>query len=113
MKKKNMKQIVAMAGVILLAVLTVATLLAAIFDKSGRLFQALLVATVATPILLWIYIWAYGVLTGKHTMASVDYNITGEADEEAYANEENDSEENADEVNVDDADNDNVEVEND
>jgi len=113
MKKKSMKQIVAMAGVILLAVLTVATLLAAIFDKSGRLFQALLVATVATPILLWIYIWAYGVLTGKHTMASVDYNITGEADEEAYANEENDSEENADEVNVADADNDIVEVEND
>ena len=80
MKKKNMKQIVAMAGIILLAALTVATLLAAIFDKSGRLFQALLVATVATPILLWIYIWAYGLLTGKHTMASVDYNITGESD---------------------------------
>lgn len=78
--KKNMKQIVAMAGIILLAALTVATLLAAIFDKSGRLFQALLVATVATPILLWIYIWAYGLLTGKHTMASVDYNITGESD---------------------------------
>ena len=104
MKKKNMKQIVAMAGIILLAALTVATLLAAIFDKSGRLFQALLVATVATPILLWIYIWAYGILTGKHTMASVDYNITGEAD----AEEDNDSEESAGE-----SDDDSVEVEND
>lgn len=109
MNKKNMKQIVAMAGIILLAALTVATLLAAIFDKSGRLFQALLVATVATPILLWIYIWAYGMLTGRHTMASVDYNITGEA----CAAEENDSEESSDEVNAEEADNDSIEVEND
>lgn len=76
MKKRNFKQIGAIIGIVLLVALSIATLLAAIFDKSGRLFQAFLVATIAMPILLWIYIWMYGKLTGKHTMASVDYNIT-------------------------------------
>lgn len=72
MKKKSFKQIGAIISIILLLALSVATLLAAIFDKSGRLFQALLVATIGLPILLWIYIWMYGKLTGKHTMASFD-----------------------------------------
>ena len=72
MKKKSLKQIGAIISIILLVALSVATLLAAVFDKSGRLFQALLVATIGLPILLWIYIWMYGKLTGKHTMASFD-----------------------------------------
>lgn len=72
MKKRTLKQIGAIISIILLAALSVATLLAAIFDKSGRLFQALLVTTIGLPILLWIYIWMYGKLTGKHTMASFD-----------------------------------------
>ena len=86
MKKGNGKQIAAIIAIIILVALTIATLLAAIFDKSGRLFQAFLVATVATPILLWIYIWMYGKLTGKHTMASVDYDITDGASEEELDN---------------------------
>ena len=95
MKKKNGKQIAAIIAIILLVALSIATLLAAIFDKSGRLFQAFLVATIATPILLWIYIWMYGKLTGKHTMASIDYDITdGTKREEADAEEM--EEENAD-----------------
>ena len=76
MKNKNVKQIAAIIAIVLIVALSIATLLAAIFDKSGRLFQAFLVATIATPILLWIYIWMYGKITGKHTMASVDYDIT-------------------------------------
>jgi putative effector of murein hydrolase len=92
MKKRNGKQIAAIAAIVLLVALSIATLLAAIFDKSGRLFQAFLVATVATPILLWIYIWMYGKLTGKHTMASLDYNIAG--GEEADTTEDGIEEEN-------------------
>lgn len=84
MKKKNMKQIAAIIAIVLLVALSIATLLAAIFDKSKRLFQALLVATIATPILLWIYIWLYGVITGKHTVASIDYDITGGINSEEY-----------------------------
>lgn len=70
MKKRNLKRIGAILAIILLLALSVATLLAAVFDKSGRLFQACLVAMIGLPILLWIYIWLYGRLTGKHTMAS-------------------------------------------
>lgn len=84
MKKRNLKQIGAIIGIILLVALSIATLLAAIFDKSGRLFQAFLVATIATPILLWIYIWLYGVMTNKKTMASFNEEEAEavEADEE-------------------------------
>lgn len=78
-KKKNKrrmisKQVVALIGVILLVATYLITLIVAIFDQdsSGRLFQACLVATVAIPLLIWVYIWMYGKLTGKHTMADLD-----------------------------------------
>lgn len=73
-KKITSKQVVALAGVILLIAMYLITLVVAIFDQdsSGRLFQACLVATVAIPLLIWIYIWMYGKLTGKHTMADLD-----------------------------------------
>ena len=73
-KKTTSKQIVALAGVILLVAMYVITLIVAIFDQdsSGRLFQACLVATIAIPLLVWVYIWMYGKLTGKHTMADLD-----------------------------------------
>lgn len=69
------KRIAALIGVILLAALYIVTLLVAIFNpgESGRLFQACLVATIAVPVLLWIYIWMYGKLTGRHTIADPDY----------------------------------------
>lgn len=70
-KKKTSKQIVAILGIVLLAAMYVATLLAAIFDTSGAgtMFRICLSATFAIPLLLWIYIWLYGKITGKHTMA--------------------------------------------
>ena len=50
------------------------TLVVAIFDQdnSGRLFQICLVGTIAIPLLVWVYIWMYGKLSGKHTMADLD-----------------------------------------
>lgn len=68
------KQVVALVGVILLVAMYLITLIVAIFDQdsSGRLFQACLVSTVAIPLLIWVYIWMYGKLTGKHTMADPD-----------------------------------------
>lgn len=73
-RKMTSKQVVALVGVILLAAIYLITLIVAIFDQdsSGRLFQACLVATVAIPLLIWIYIWMYGKLSGKHTMADLD-----------------------------------------
>ena len=68
------RQIVAMAGVILLVLLYAATLAAAIVDSSasGSLFRICLFATVAVPILIWVYTWMYGKLTGRKTMADPD-----------------------------------------
>lgn len=76
-KKVTSKQVVAMAGVILLALLYIVTLVVAFVDNSasGALFQVCLVATIAIPFLIWVYVWMYGKLTNKKTMA--DLNIGG------------------------------------
>ncbi len=75
------KQVVAMGGVILLALLYLITLVVAFVDQSatGSLFQVCLVATIAVPLLIWVYIWMYGKLTNKKTIA--DLNIGGDEEE--------------------------------
>ncbi len=72
MKSKS-KQIAAIICVILLGLLYVATLVVSLLDFPGsdKLFAACLVATVGLPILLWIYIWLYGKLTSRKTMADL------------------------------------------
>lgn len=71
--KKKPKQIAAIICIVLLVLLYVATLVISLLDFPGsdRLFAACLVATVGLPILLWIYIWAYGKFTNKATMADL------------------------------------------
>ncbi|MDE7428594.1 MAG: hypothetical protein K2N00_04870 [Lachnospiraceae bacterium] len=73
-KKRTPKQIAALLCVILLLSMYVVTFIVACLDlgDSGRLFAACLLTTIALPILLWIYIWLYGVFRGKHNMASLD-----------------------------------------
>ncbi len=75
--KWNSKRIVALAGVILLVLMYVLTLVAAIFDRtaSGSLFRASLIASFCIPFLIWIYVWLYGQLTHKKTFTDLDYNI--------------------------------------
>ena len=70
-KKKHPKQIAAIIGILLLMLLYIATLISALVDSSATKswFRMCLFATVAVPLLLWIYIWMYGKLTGKHTIA--------------------------------------------
>ena len=70
-KKKHPKQIAAIIGILLLVLLYIATLISALVDSSAAKswFRMCLFATVAVPLLLWIYIWMYGKLTGKHTIA--------------------------------------------
>lgn len=79
-KKMSSRQIVAIAGVVLLVLMYIVTLLAAVFDSSasGRLFWMCLFSTVAIPLLIWIYTWMYGKLTRKHTFA--DFDLGGEKD---------------------------------
>ena len=63
------QRIAAIIGLALTAALLIGLVLSAIFDKSGRLFQAFLFASIGVPILCWIYIWLYGRMTGKKTIA--------------------------------------------
>lgn len=71
--KKTPKQIAAIICIILLVLLYAATLVVSLLDFPGadKLFAACLLATVGLPILLWIYIGAYGKLTQKKTMADM------------------------------------------
>ncbi len=72
--KMTGKRIAALLCAILLVALYIVALLVAIFDRSssGRWFFACMIATIFLPILTWIYIWMYGLLTQKHTIASFD-----------------------------------------
>lgn len=76
-KKITSKQVVAIIGILLLVLMYLATLITAIVDSSasGRLFWICLYATVAIPLLVWVYTWMYGKLTRKHTFA--DFELGG------------------------------------
>lgn len=84
--KRTAKQNIALAGVILLGVMVVATLLTAIFDPTGVWFRACLVVVIALPILLWVYIWLFGLTKQKDTMASF-HLLQDEADNSTNAEE--------------------------
>lgn len=77
-KKMTSKQLVALIGAALLVVLYIATLIVAILDNSdsGRWFMTCIFATVAVPMLIWIYTWLYGKFTGKHTIADAPHRPT-------------------------------------
>lgn len=77
MKSKS-KQIAAILCIILLVLLYVATLVVSLLDFPGsdKLFGACIVATIGLPILLWIYIWLFGKVTGKHTITSSDQDLS-------------------------------------
>lgn len=70
-KSITSKQVVAMAGVVLLVLLYLITLAAAVLDNSasGSLLWMCLFATIAVPILIWLYTWMYGKLTGRKTIS--------------------------------------------
>ena len=72
-KRPKPKQIAAIICIVLLVLLYVATLVVALLDFPGsdRLFAACLLATIGLPILLWIYIWAYGRFSRKKTIADI------------------------------------------
>lgn len=68
--KITSKQIVAIVGIVLLLLLYVVTLIMAFVDNSasGKWFGLSLLATIILPLLIWIYTWLYGKMTGKHTI---------------------------------------------
>lgn len=82
--RKKTKQIAAWICIILLVLLYVVTFIVSLLDfpGSGALFQSCLVSTVGLPILLWIYIWLFGKIKDRHTIASMDILQTEDSDTE-------------------------------
>ena len=90
LKKRTPKQIAALVCVILIILSYIILFVVSLIDstKSGELFQACLLTTVFLPILCWIYIWIYGQVKQKHTIADLDILQTGENEKYVKAREE-------------------------
>lgn len=75
-KKSSPKQIAALLCVIILILLYIATLISACLDFPGadKLFAACLVATIGLPILLWLFLWFYGLWKERRAEAAKGLN---------------------------------------
>lgn len=93
-RKTSVRQTAALIGVVLLALLYVVTLIAAVTDSSasGTWFRASLGATMALPLLIWIYTWLYGKLTGKRTVGDPSSSVTEDATDLSASSEAKDIE---------------------
>ena len=86
-KKITSRQVAAIVGVILLALLYLVTFLASIFDRtdSGRLFMACMAATLIVPFLIWLYSWIYSRAAGKRTIGDPEPPAAPKKDDETPA----------------------------
>jgi len=66
-RKITSRQAAALAGAAVLVLLYLIMLAAAIWDSTAaaQWFRICLAATVAVPVLIWIYSWMYSRITGK------------------------------------------------
>ncbi|MCM1174838.1 MAG: hypothetical protein NC341_07270 [Blautia sp.] len=71
-KKRTPKQIAALLCVIILVLMYLITLIVACLDFPGadKMFAACLLTTVALPILLWLFIWFYGMMKERQAEAA-------------------------------------------
>lgn len=86
-KHSKPERIAAMIGIVLL-VLLYAGLIVEAFTMpadSGKLFMTAIVGTIAIPICVWLFIWAYGAMAGRHTVASLDA-MTSDMDHDEHGN---------------------------
>ena len=89
--KMTPKRIAAIVALILLAALYVTTFVVALVypPGAGNLFGVCLMATIAVPLLAWVYIWLYGQTTGKKTIADLNLMQGGpEAEKKPDVDEE-------------------------
>lgn len=79
--KITSRQIAAMTGVVLLVLLYVTTLILALTDNSasGNFFALSLGGTLVIPIIVFLYSWMYGRITGKKVIG--DPEQAGEPEE--------------------------------
>lgn len=66
-RKITSRQVVAIAGIVLLVLMYLITLAAAFIDNSASasLFRFCLLGTFVIPLIIWLYAWMYARLTGK------------------------------------------------
>ena len=85
--KKNPRQIAALIGIALLILLYVGLLIQALTfgPDAGQIFMSALTGTVTIPIVVWLFIWVYGVYARRHTIASLDA-MTSNQMHDAYGN---------------------------
>lgn len=90
---RNHKRIAALTGVVMLALLYIIFFFVAIFAPKlpEGMFMMVLVATIFIPLLVWVYIWLYGVMTNRHTIASFDLFENEKKAAEAASNFSTDS----------------------
>lgn len=71
--KSKAKQVAAIICLVLLAALYLMTLVFAIFKFPGsdKLLIACIAGTIILPVLAWAFIWLYGKMTHKKTIATV------------------------------------------
>lgn len=83
-QKMTSKQVVAIIGILLLVALYIITLIAAFIDQSasGKLFSLCLYGTVTIPLIIWVYTWMYGKLSGKKSIADFENGLTSNDNEE-------------------------------
>ena len=91
--KRKHKQIAAIVGLVLLGIMYLAFFVVALIaDELPQVFFiTCLCATIFIPILIWVYIWLYGVVTNRHTIASLDILQTGDLAQDITDLTENDS----------------------
>lgn len=91
--KRNHKQIAAIVGLVLLGIMYLAFFVVALLadELPQGFFITCLFATIFIPILIWVYIWLYGVVTNRHTIASLDILQTGDLARDITDLTENDS----------------------
>ncbi len=65
---KQVKRVLALIGVVLLAIMYLATLVCALFDTSSSMvmFKASVICTILVPILIWGYTVIYRIAKGKN-----------------------------------------------
>lgn len=79
-KKMTSRQVIAIIGVAFLLLLYIVTLIMAFVDStaSGQWFRICLFGTLAVPIVIWLYSWMYGRMTGKKAIGDPEMPDTEE-----------------------------------
>lgn len=74
MKKMTARRVAAWIAIVLLLALYLVTLVLALLNSPAthNLFMVSMVCTILIPVMCWFFIWIYGKLTGKKTIADVN-----------------------------------------